>query len=144
MTSGSSLLARCTRNECANEASDGYKTCQRCRDTRNAWKQKNPDKVKSIRKKGKYWYNHDAHVVKTYGLVPGQYAQMMIEQGGVCAVCGEECSTGRRLAVDHDHETGKVRALLCLHCNRAVGHLKDDPVRALKLADYLSGFQGVG
>jgi hypothetical protein len=36
-----------------------------------------------------------------------------------------------------------VRKLLCLHCNRAVGHLFDDPIRAQALADYLVGFQGV-
>lgn len=89
------------------------------------------------------YYDHDAHVVKTYGLPPGRYAQMMLEQDGVCAVCGNACVTGRRLAVDHDHNTGAVRGLLCIRCNRAVGYLRDDPETALRLADYLAGFQGV-
>jgi len=48
-------------------------------------------------------------------------------QGGVCAICGKPEATARtkRLCVDHCHETGKVRGLLCSHCNRAIGLLGD-------------------
>ncbi len=41
------------------------------------------------------------------------------------------------LMVDHDHETGKVRGLLCHHCNVALGHLQDDPNTIKALLDYL-------
>ena len=67
-----------------------------------------------------------------FGITPEQYDAMLKEQGGVCAICREP-ETGRNragavsLAVDHDHETGLVRGLLCNTCNRGIGLLKDRP-----------------
>lgn len=63
---------------------------------------------------------------------------MLREQGGGCAVCGgEPGGRWKNFAVDHDHETGAVRGLLCLACNRAIGLLEDDSSRIRKIADYL-------
>lgn len=62
-----------------------------------------------------------------YGLSPEQYDALLAEQGGVCAICGGVNKGSRSLAVDHDHETGTVRGLLCIPCNSAVGLLKEDP-----------------
>lgn len=68
---------------------------------------------------------------------------MQDEQGGRCAACGRpETSLGnhgkvKRLAVDHNHETGEVRGLLCLSCNVALGLVDDDVNRLLALAEYL-------
>lgn len=50
-------------------------------------------------------------------LAPGEYERMLAEQGGVCAICGQRPKT-RRLHVDHDHATGRIRGLLCFRCNR--------------------------
>lgn len=58
---------------------------------------------------------------------------MLAKQNGVCAVCREVPPTN----VDHDHKTGRKRGLLCWPCNVAVGQLKDDPDRAIRLAQYL-------
>ena len=65
------------------------------------------------------------------GITPDVYRSMFEAQNGVCAICGKpETRTfkgePKRLAIDHDHETGKVRALLCGHCNTAIGLLQDD------------------
>jgi len=67
---------------------------------------------------------------RKYGLSEKQYAAMLSAQNGVCFLCGkpETARTKkgvlRSLHVDHDHETGKVRGLLCLKCNHALGYLE--------------------
>lgn len=57
-----------------------------------------------------------------YGLSAAEYDHLLALQRNVCRICRKPCSTGKRLAVDHDHETGKVRGLLCRRCNRGLGH----------------------
>lgn len=61
------------------------------------------------------------------------------EQDGRCAICRHEFRTGTRrgVHVDHDHETRRVRGLLCGPCNTALGGLKDDPSRLAAAARYL-------
>jgi hypothetical protein len=74
-----------------------------------------------------------------HGLTPEIYEEMLARQGGVCAIC--RCSargSDRRLHVDHDHATGRVRGLLCGPCNHAVGLFKDDPARLSRAATYLA------
>lgn len=78
--------------------------------------------------------------LRQYGLTPADYDRMWSEQGGVCAICRLEGSgtlSGRLMAVDHDHASGRVRGLLCQRCNHAVGLLHDDADRAMTLAAYL-------
>lgn len=77
-----------------------------------------------------------------YGVTPEQYDAMLAEQGHACAICYQPeglIRLGRpmSLAVDHDHETGKVRGLLCANCNRALGLLADDPERLISAARYV-------
>jgi recombination endonuclease VII len=77
-------------------------------------------------------------VSKVYGLDPGEYALLYRFQGGVCAGCRRATGTGKRkLAVDHNHETGEPRGLLCYTCNQVVGHFRDDPEALRRLAQYL-------
>ena len=54
---------------------------------------------------------------------------MFEEQGGRCAICSTEepGGNGNHFSVDHNHKTGKVRALLCNHCNTGLGKFQDDP-----------------
>ena len=61
-----------------------------------------------------------------FGITREQYDEILEAQGGVCAICKEVCNSGRRLAVDHDHETGEVRGLLCGNCNTAIGKFHDN------------------
>jgi hypothetical protein len=62
-----------------------------------------------------------------YGLKPADYDAMLAAQGGACAICGEPGKTwaDRNLNVDHDHETNKVRGLLCGRCNCMLGYARD-------------------
>src|ERR1044072_8714070 len=61
------------------------------------------------------------HLMRKYGISMEQYAQMLESQGGVCAICGKPPKGEKPLAVDHCHQSGRVRALLCPACNRFVG-----------------------
>ena len=84
---------------------------------------------------------HRHHLRDEYQLTPLEYSDMERAQGHTCALCGEPCSTGRRLAVDHDHETGRVRGLLCNQCNRVLGLAGDDPDRLRRMAAYVEHFR---
>jgi hypothetical protein len=61
---------------------------------------------------------------------------MLQEQLGVCAIC-HEVDIDRRLSVDHNHVTGKVRGLLCRKCNTAITYLRDRPDLLIAAADYI-------
>jgi len=68
--------------------------------------------------KGKYLY-------KKLGITMADYYHMMEEQKGCCKICGKP-QTGRKLYIDHCHTTLKVRGLLCVKCNAALGMVNDD------------------
>jgi hypothetical protein len=72
---------------------------------------------------------------KQLGVDDDEYERMLEAQGGGCAICGAKPKT-RRLHVDHDHATGKVRGLLCHRCNRALP-MWVDVVWLLKAIRYL-------
>ena len=71
---------------------------------------------------------------QTYNLTPNQIEQMLEDQGGVCAICGEE---PKRRVVDHCHDSGRVRGILCDTCNRCLGLLKDNVDVLMSAAAYL-------
>lgn len=62
-----------------------------------------------------------------YGLTPERRAELLAEQDGGCGICRGPLDGKRRGHVDHDHESGAVRGLLCHRCNTAIGLLREDP-----------------
>lgn len=66
------------------------------------------------------------------------YKHLFDLQGGVCAIC-QSPENGRyaHLSVDHNHDTGKIRGLLCNNCNRGIGLLKDDPKILEQAKEYI-------
>lgn len=74
---------------------------------------------------------------KRYGIGQVEYDAMLAAQGGVCAICRGLCIQYERLCVDHDHETGAVRGLLCIRCNRGLGLFRDDPTLLIQASDYI-------
>ena len=97
-----------------------------------AWRERNPDKTRqsSLRY---YYANKEKMVVKrenqklrSFGLTLEAYKDRLEYQANGCAICGNPCSTGRKLAIDHDHLTGRIRGLLCSNCNQGLGKFKDD------------------
>jgi hypothetical protein len=76
---------------------------------------------------------------RKFGITRAEYDQMLVEQNGVCKLCDgkDPYPGGRALSVDHDHETGKVRSLLCTHCNSGLGMFRDSPELLRAAADYI-------
>jgi Recombination endonuclease VII len=73
------------------------------------------------------------HLKRRYGITAEEADEMLAEQGGLCAICRTEPAAH----VDHDHDTGRIRELLCFHCNGGLGQFKDDPELLRAAADYV-------
>jgi hypothetical protein len=82
--------------------------------------------------------SHERRVQEVYGLAPGDYDRLYEAQGGTCAICRRARGIARKLAVDHDHRSGRVRGLLCSTCNKILGHLRDDSSVAYGIYSYLT------
>lgn len=61
-----------------------------------------------------------------YGITKDEFYVMLESQGNKCKICKREADTYRRLTIDHDHNTGKIRGILCGQCNSGLGLFKDD------------------
>jgi hypothetical protein len=79
------------------------------------------------------------NLLRQYGITKEQRDQMAASQSGKCAVCG----LGKKLHIDHDHSTGKVRAMLCDNCNKGIGMFMDDPQLLSAAAQYVFVHSGV-
>lgn len=146
----------------------GYKTCRICGEDKPAdqFNERVSRKgehghrnecrgCQSAYRQARYEANKDrwveANLQRLYGISVEDYDRMYEAQEGRCAICGDE-KDGReagtredryeRLAVDHNHETGEVRGLLCQPCNRGLGFLRDDPDRLIAAAAYLIRGEG--
>lgn len=102
------------------------------------WRAANPERAHAIQRK--------SDLKRRYGIEPDDYDALLAAQGERCASCGTDDpggSRGRRyFCVDHNHDTGEVRALLCDDCNVALGRLKDDPNRIAGLLAYALTHEG--
>ncbi|MEV6200788.1 endonuclease VII domain-containing protein [Streptomyces sp. NPDC051771] len=78
------------------------------------------------------------HLKRKYGITEAERDQMIRDQGGLCIIC----LTAPAVHVDHCHETGRVRGVLCLNCNIGLGLLKESPERIRRAIAYLEGSRG--
>ena len=94
---------------------------------------------RSKKDKQKYYLtDRSNYYMRTYGITESDYDVMYAEQEGCCAICGvHQLDIKQRFCVDHNHDTGKVRALLCDSCNVGLGKFKDNYDNLLRAADYL-------
>lgn len=92
--------------------SDPRPRCRTCRKRSSAaWVKRN---AKQHARK-----NRSARIQKKYGISLADYERMLAQQKGRCAICGDPPGKNR-LAVDHNHQTGAVRGLLCVRCNTSL------------------------
>jgi hypothetical protein len=82
-------------------------------------------------------YGRKWDLKKKYGITIEQYDVLFQVQNGVCAICKRPERLKKNLAVDHNHETGKVRGLLCTQCNLALSHISEDIVIAESMINYI-------
>lgn len=83
-------------------------------------------------------YHYNAEIMIKYKLLPEQYNKMFLEQQGCCKICGRhQDEIKKKLHVDHCHETGEIRGLLCHNCNHGLGNFKDNMEFLQKAIDYL-------
>ena len=110
------------------------------------YRRKHPERVRANWKK---WRARGRDTIvngdlrRTFGISLADYNAMLKAQGGTCAICRRPETfklAGKarpRLSVDHDHQTGKIRGLLCHKCNRGLGNFEDDVKRLLAAGAYL-------
>lgn len=111
--------------------------CKECRNKkRKQYHLDNPEKCKRLKRK--------SDLKKKYGLIPEDLERMLRDQDNKCAICGQEIflhgssvDKNKIARVDHNHETGKIRGLLCNDCNRGIGLLKDSPLLLANALKYL-------
>jgi hypothetical protein len=77
--------------------------------------------------------------LKQYGLTLEDFNKLLIAQDGKCAICGttNPGGNGTNFAVDHNHKTGQLRALLCQKCNHSLGLMQESKENLNRAADYL-------
>lgn len=107
---------------------------KRSRVFRKRMKENNPAEAKRRER--------ESNLKRNYGFGEEQYNAMLLAHGGVCCICGKPPTKGRgkRLNVDHDHETGRIRGLLCVMCNISLGGFNDNPTLLRKAAEYIESF----
>lgn len=126
------------------------KQCRTClKNRKRKWTEKNLEHVRETNRSPslKYAENHperkrEAMMKCKYGIGVKEYHKLLEQQNDGCAICGapptvRPHSTRATLCIDHDHSTGRIRGLLCSHCNHAIGLMQDDPILLEKAAEYL-------
>ena len=160
---GTKICCKCKEEKPVSEfhkdknSSDGYTyQCKACRNAKyKEYYHANTDKIKEKRDRDKDYrkeYYSDPErkfkyrkkwIERTFNIDYSLYEDLLAKQNNVCAICGREetAKNAKYLAVDHDHETGEIRGLLCSACNRALGLLQDKPSIIEKAYKYLRKYK---
>lgn len=84
-----------------------------------------------------------SYYTRNYGMTKAQWMDLFDSQKGACAICGKHQSElSKKLCVDHDHVSGRVRGLICTPCNLIVGNAMDDPSILQRAIVYMKSFLG--
>lgn len=99
------------------------------------WQKTHPDAVRMIKKRSRV-----KNRFKRYGITAEEYASIIFLQNGNCAICYQSLTGKWNQHIDHNHENGKVRGVLCAKCNRGLGHFNDNANLLEMAAAYLRGY----
>ena len=110
--------------------------CRKCSKFYDEGRDKTP-----LRKDNKFRNNRKSALMKKYNLTLEEYDKMSENQNHCCKICNLECKSGRHLAVDHCHELGTIRGLLCMNCNVGLGKFQEDSNLLLKAFKYLNNLE---
>lgn len=104
---------------------------ERIREQYQQWRKRNPDKVKRHARR--------VSLRRRYGITEAQYDALLESQGGGCAICGSPVANkaGHQLYVDHNHQTNRVRGILCQQCNSVLAYARESVQNLLRAAAYL-------
>jgi hypothetical protein len=96
------------------------------------WRRNNPEKVVELQRR---------HRLRVLGAAGFDFDAAFVAQGCACAICGTtELTTKRGWHIDHDHQTGAIRGILCHHCNVGIGNFKDNTELLARAIVYLQRF----
>lgn len=112
---------------------------KKTKDATRRWLVKNKDKRREIERAwevANYEHRRDYYLRRQHGITLAEFEQRRVTQRNRCAICCRSF-TALRAYLDHDHVTGRVRGLLCLNCNTALGQFADSTARLLRAARYL-------
>lgn len=140
----------CTRCKTEHPATYFYKGMYECKDcSRERHKKWRADNRERHNELCRNWHRADPirsrthELKKKFGITHDDYLKMLKDQGGKCLICGNESAGDRaHFSVDHNHNTGKIRGLLCTKCNRGLGCFNDSLVLMRKAVRYLEEKDG--
>ena len=118
---------------------------RRGNEVRKARRAVEPEFAAKLRQQGQEWFaanptrQRNSKLKSTYGITMAEFDRLLASQGGRCAVCRTDDPGGRgHFHVDHCHQTGAVRGILCHRCNTGIGLLGDNLGSLLAAVEYLS------
>lgn len=131
-----------TCKECVRAASRAWRDAnvERVNARVKAWNAANPERVKANTlawQRANPESRRSSQLKHHYGITLQEWGVMLGKQEGLCAICCSVLDRGMHTHVDHDHNTGKVRALLCSQCNKGIGCFRDDAENLVLAAKYI-------
>ena len=120
--------------------------CRKCLSEYNRKRNSLPDvKLKASNRQKQYIKQNgekikNAKLMTRYGISIEEYKQKLDSQDKKCAICKTNLEMEKRTHLDHDHNTGKIRGILCWNCNGGLGNFSDDIERLKSAINYLKGW----
>jgi len=136
--SGLGSLCKLCQHEVDAKKRAAHPEQYRVYERRNRAKEKSQERARHRYVNGGKFRLLEKQLIKRYGIDFHDWALMFESQWGRCGICCNRLKFDHSTHVDHDHTTGRVRGLLCHHCNVLIGHIRGSPARIFKqLTTYL-------